>query len=249
MKFIFIDETGSSRVKDFFGVGVVSIDSTYYSSLRQSYWDVLRRYQWQEGTEFKGAYMFSSKKGDLSVGISDRINMVSEMAESSFADQNSRMKVAFGWNEGGKSTENYLALVKRALSNSWILNRPQKKGGKHLCVVYVDYDTLHSQKRTQEELVSTIKDAVRDRGYMLVEDVVTSVHSTYYSVGISYADLISYLLMWMYLGKKGSSEQRSLFEEPITLNENDERKLTRIEEILEAFKRLKIMPAFDTDGR
>jgi hypothetical protein len=67
--------------------------------------------KWNRSEEFKGRYIFSSTKGDDSVPVDKRIELVRTIVSATTAKKNARVRFCFAYNDKGKNGENYLDLV------------------------------------------------------------------------------------------------------------------------------------------
>jgi len=189
MKLLFIDETGASRDPDFYGVCVVSIDSNHYSSVSDRFRGHIEKSGWNDKHEFKGKFLFSKKQGDPNITIEARLTLAGQLLALNLAGKNAKLRAIFAWGNGGEKTHS--TLVGEALRKLLPVTR-NRRGGKHLCSVFADENTRvdHSVLR------QSAGDALAERGYKLVEDVV-SLESRSYHVGLCYADLIGYLAGWV----------------------------------------------------
>lgn len=152
-----------------------------------------------------------------------------------YAIKNAKVKAAFAWNRGGDDAANHLRLLRKALLK--LLKKPKSKvRDKNLCVVFTD----ENERVDYQSLRQAIRSVVAQRDWQLVEDVV-EVRSSYYHVGVCYADLIAYLAAWVCLaGLEGA--QRALFEyEEIALTSTDERKVKTVWEIFDMLKNINIV--------
>jgi hypothetical protein len=76
MKLVFVDEVEQpQKAPGFFGIGAFIVTSTFYRGLRDDVDDAFEDANWDRDKEFKGRYLFSSSKGDTSVGIDARIEL------------------------------------------------------------------------------------------------------------------------------------------------------------------------------
>lgn len=235
MKLVFIDETGGVKVPDFYGVCAVAIDTSHYASIATDFIGRIQKTGWQEGLEFKGSFLFSSSKGDVTIAIEERIELVRDLIRLNVAQKNAKVKAAFAWNRGGDDAVNHLRLLRRALTK--LLSKAKSKAqGKHLCVVFAD----ENERVDYQDLRHEVRSVIDQRGQQLVEDVV-EVRSSYYHVGVCYADLVAYLAAWVCLaGLEGA--QRALFEyEEIALTSTDERKVETVSEIFGMLKNVQVV--------
>ena len=63
MLLAFIDETGDKKRKDYLGLSVAVVNGLHYPQVKQKAQTVLTSGGWASDVEFKGAHLFSSKKG------------------------------------------------------------------------------------------------------------------------------------------------------------------------------------------
>jgi hypothetical protein len=137
MKLIFVDEVEQpQKAPGFFGIGAFIVTSTFYRGLRDDVDDAFEEAHWDRDKEFKGRYLFSSSKGDTSVGIDARIELTQTIVKGTTAAKNARAMFCLAFNYEGRTESNYLALAGRALRKC--PKPPNKKGDKCLAAVYYD---------------------------------------------------------------------------------------------------------------
>lgn len=238
MKLLFFDETSNNCDKRFFAICGVCIDSANYKTVADVFREAFKNSEWQEGCEFKGRFLFSESKGDPSVPVIKRIDLARSLIEANVAQKNARLKAVLVWNKKGSTPENYLNLLSSAAKRVLGTRASSQRRDKNLCIAFCDrYDKVASRNIWQ-----TLRNAVEDRGYVLVEDVAipqkfTSMEAM---IGLCYADLIAYLASWVALFKDVDKAQLSLFED-LQLNEAQRQKYGVVKDLLKAMKRLKIV--------
>jgi hypothetical protein len=117
VRFIFMDEIQQPKhAPDFFGVAGLFVNSSHYWTLKVSVDDALDAAKWDRGEEFKGRYIFSSTKGDGSVPVDKRIELVRTIVAATTAKKNARVRFCFAYNDKGKNAANYLDLVRKVIA-------------------------------------------------------------------------------------------------------------------------------------
>lgn len=189
MEFAFIDESGDSKFKDYFGLCMAVVNSSNYRSVKVGFHDVLRKYGWPEDIEFKGAYLFSAKKGARDISIDQRIDMASEVLDLTSAHQNSRFKFYYYASERSEDHKaTYLQILPRALQRGLSKPRGKGKGDKALVLLCCD----DRDDISIDEIREAALPALNDRGLHLCEEVI-QVCSNFHTVGILLADIVAYL--------------------------------------------------------
>lgn len=223
MKLIFIDEIElHDKNPNFFGIGIFMVDQFFYQPICCEFNKYFEHCGWDKEIEFKGRYLFS-KKGDDCINIDKRIELVNNMANITVAKKNSRCRFTFFYNFKKKTKSNYLDLVKRGLS---ALSKITKSGGKNLVSIYYDETELVTIK----ELNKITKPTLLKRGLFQVE-LPCRIKSCNDTVGIIYADVLSYLKSWDVLHPEIEEEQQAtLFE--LKVGQRNKDKLESIKRIL-----------------
>ena len=182
MELIFVDESGDSKFKEYFGLCVAVVNHHHYKTVKSGFQNTLIGSNWDESIEFKGSHLFSAKKGDTSVPIDERIDIAAQILDLNSSDSNARMRFHYARRHDCDDTkQEYLAtlplLIQRALPT------PKKGRGKDLVTISCDY----RQDITASEIQEVALPTVTERGYTLVEEVTTPM-SSFHTVGILYAD-------------------------------------------------------------
>jgi hypothetical protein len=189
MKLIFIDETSDHKFKDYLGLCIAITDSAHYKTIKNSFQNILRKSNWDESIEFKGSLIFSAKKGDLNIGIPERIKIAEELIDLNVAKKNARISFYYGAQRKVKDqTKAYLEAIPSFLSKN--LPKAQKGAsmGKDIALISCDY--RHDIKI--EHLQYLLESVVRAKGYTLFEKVSMS-ESSFHTVGLLITDIICYL--------------------------------------------------------
>ena|SRR5437899_1985617 len=77
MKLIFVDEIAQPHKKPgFFGVATLVVNSRFYQIFKTAFDEALEQAKWSRGEEFKGRYILSSSKGDKTVAVETRVELV-----------------------------------------------------------------------------------------------------------------------------------------------------------------------------
>ena len=187
MQLLFVDESGDRKFREYFGLCVAAIHSAHYKTAKIGFHKVLREAAWDETVEFKGSHLFSASKGDLKVAIEKRVEMAGQILDLNKSDSNARMRFHYFCHQDCKDQKTeYLAQLPMLVAKS--LPQTAKKHGKDLVILSCDgRDDI-----TATEIQKAVLPAIEDRGYTLVEEVTTP-RSSFHTVGILYADLVSYL--------------------------------------------------------
>lgn len=239
MKLVFIDETeNSTHVPGFYAVCAVSIDSTKYKLVREAIDTALDHCGWCRDHEFKGAIVFSAKKGDPNVSTEQRVDAASSIVAATVSKANARVKCAIAWTDTGGTVDKHVALVEEAVARC--LSPAGKAAGKDVVVVFADKkDGIKSSV-----LTAAVKKAVASRGYTLVEDVVV-VTSSCDVPGILLADVLAYLGMWTYATHKLSGKQLALFEDDQAPSQAVLKKMEVVQGVLESGAALEFRPRLE----
>ena len=78
---------------DYFGLSLVCIDSTKYSSITKSVLNALNKNNWSLKEEFKSTCIFSSSNGDLKVDIETRKSIAEAIIKSNISKKNAKLNV------------------------------------------------------------------------------------------------------------------------------------------------------------
>jgi hypothetical protein len=158
MKLIFIDEIEQPHRKPgFFAVSTLVVNSRFYKPLKDAIDKALAKGEWSRAEEFKGRYIFSSSKGDAGVAVGRRIEIVRSIVAETTAKKNARARYYFAYNEDGKSADNYLSLVARAMAQC---PRPEsRRGDKPLAAVLFDQTSLYGRHRSSRPSVPLSRSA------------------------------------------------------------------------------------------
>jgi len=229
---VFIDETSDSKFKDYFGLCVATINSSFYPKVKAEFQQILRRYGWDTTVEFKGSFLFSAKQGDANITVEDRVSIAQELISLNKSEVNARMKFHYFAKNSTDQKADYLRFLPILLKKA--LPRAQEKDGKNLVSVHYDQRSDISPK----DIRKAVTPILEDRGYHLFEDVVMAV-SRFDTVGIIYADIVGYLQARV----QTITKDAELFEniEPEHWKTNGKlRKLQSSTKILHGIKALKL---------
>jgi hypothetical protein len=190
LKFIFIDEIEQPHKKaGFFAVSGLVVDSRFYAILKRAVDAALGQAKWRREEEFKGRYIFSSSKGDTTVGVEARIEIVRGIVAQTTAKKNARARYYFAYNEQGKSADNYLGLLAKAIARC---PKPEsRKGDKTLAAVFFDQTNLVKPGQVEE----AVRPVLSKRGFTLIESPVP-LASTNETAGLIAADVLAFLKSW-----------------------------------------------------
>lgn len=187
MLLVFVDETGDRRQKDYLGFSILTMDATFYASLKQEVHGILSDIEWDRAVEFKGAYLFSASKGCTDVEVVRRVEAARRILALNVAESNSRMRFHYGCLTSANARDDYLQHLPGLLAKA--IPPPKKQGsGKNLISVVCD----HRDDIKPHELQAAIEPVVSARGWVLHERVQMLVSSCD-TVGLMLADLVGYL--------------------------------------------------------
>jgi hypothetical protein len=231
MKLIFVDEVEQpQKAPGFFGIGAFIVTSTFYRGLRDDVDDAFEEAHWDRDKEFKGRYLFSSSKGDTSVGIDARIELTQTIVKGTTAAKNARAMFCLAFNYEGRTESNYLALAGRALRKC--PKPPNKKGDKCLAAVYYDRTDIAGATAIGD----MVEAAALTRKLTLVE-TPTPLASSNNTPGLIVADILAYLKSWDVIHPNpDQTAQAALFE--TSVNQVHAQKLKTIRDILQLMKRV-----------
>lgn len=187
MKFLFIDETQDQHNKEYLGICISVMDSSFYYKIYKLTKKILEKYGWDRNTELKGSYIYSISKGCKDVDIERRISLIKELLSENVANTNSRIKFGFIRTKSKNVKGDYLISLPILIGK--ILKKANSGAGKNLISIF--FDERNDLKET--EISEAIKQILIKRGYLLVESV-SRVKSSNDSIGIMYTDLVGYLI-------------------------------------------------------
>ncbi|HBU70501.1 MAG TPA: hypothetical protein DEE98_09005 [Elusimicrobia bacterium] len=234
MKLVFVDETSDDKFKDYFGLSIATINSAHYCHIKTAFHQILTDSKWDPNKEFKGAYLFSAKKGDQSISIEKRIDICAKIIDLNIAKKNARMSFYYS----GKSSVTdqkkvYLEVLPKLLKKA--LSKADSGNGKNLVSIYCDFRSDISSN----DISQVVNSVLNAREYTLFEDVAL-VPSNFHTIGILYADIIGYLAARI----DTISNDSDLFESiPVDQLENNGklRKLKSSKLLIEKIKKLTIV--------
>ncbi len=189
MQLVFVDETGDKDDKDYMGLSVVRVDSTYYPAIKANAHKILRGGAWNEAEEFKGSCIFSMK-GCPEVMVEKRIEMASKLIKHLHTSaKNLRMRFTYLRLPGTADKKvAYLHHIPRVLARTLKAN-PTKKNAKNLVSVICD----ERPDIKAVEVHRVVAPALEARGYSILEGV-SMVPSSFHTVGLIFADIVGYLV-------------------------------------------------------
>lgn len=230
-KLLFVDESGDNKFKDYLGVCVAVVDSTKYPLIKKRFHKTLLQHGWDPDVEFKGSYLFSASKGDPNIDVQTRIKIAEELLGLNVSKSNARIRFRFETTRvrsGESEAATYLSMLPRVLRKAL---PPQAGGaGKNLVSVFADE---RSDVRKQDLRVA-VQSAVHERGYELLEDVVTA-QSNFHTVGVLFADLVAYLAARI----DNISSDAELFQELPNDPGKENSKLRKLESSMQLVSRIK----------
>jgi len=200
MKFIFIDETEKFG---YFGLALVCIDSSKYSSITKSVLNALSKNNWSLKEEFKSTCIFSSSNGDLNITIETRKKIAEQIIKSNISNKNAKLNAYFAVKKCKKNAEDYVLLLEKILKK--VPKVQTTRQGKNLVAFFVDQISSNAKETTQ--IVNTLN-KIGDRGYLLVE-YPSFVKSSNLTSGVLLTDHIAYVSMWNYLNSSTRNKESS----------------------------------------
>jgi len=186
MLLLFVDETSDAKFKDYFGLSLAVINSSFYQTLKSEFHKILKDAGWDDEIEFKGSCLFSATTGCKDVSIDKRIQIASQILDLNKSKINSRIKFAYFHKKSDNHKRDYLLYLPRLLDK--IIPPSQKAGGKDIIAVYCDRRT----DLTTTEIRNALQPVLDKRRYTLLENVVMT-DSDFNTIGVLYADIIGYL--------------------------------------------------------
>ena len=195
MQLVFIDETSLNGT---FCVSIVIISSAKYTKLKGEYLEILEKYKWDhrmDKNEFKGKVIFSKNNPKTSEGVTveTRIKICNELLEYVVGKKNKRMDVTFFSHECEKDEEDkiYFDVVPRLLKKK--LKKMPKKDSKNCVAIFCDNFNRKRKDDLYQKMRQEIATVIRKKGLVFFEEIFFC-DSTNYTVGITYADIIGYLV-------------------------------------------------------
>ena len=201
MKFIFIDETEQNNI---FAISVIVMDSSRYGSFKKKYLDILKKYSWDhkdDKNEFKGtAILGSTKTNSLSpqgkkdmcyelLNIIQSTNKIVRpyIAYHNLSKDNSQNKI------GAYKQRLYFKSIPLILKKA--LKKSSAKSSKNVVCIFCDEFSIANKNKTEyQKMRKEIASILKLKNLIFFEEIYFS-KSTNYTIGISYADLIGYLLL------------------------------------------------------
>lgn len=186
---IFVDETSDEKYKDYFGLCCTAIHHNFYPKVKRECQQILRDGGWDFNVEFKGAYLFSAKKGCIEVDIDKRIELAEKILELTTAPKNARMKLSYfrkSSTDQKKDYLEYLPFLIRDILGKYTYSREQ---GKNLVTISCDNRSDISVRELREAILP----AVVNKKYELFEDII-QVNSNCETIGVLFSDIIGYLM-------------------------------------------------------
>ncbi len=188
MLFVFVDETSDSKFKNYFGLSVVTINYTKYPKVKTEFQKILKKSKWDESIEFKGSCLFSTKSGDTTVSVEERIEIAEKVIDLNISKANARMNFHYlkhqvSPKEHGKE---YLRLLPLLLNKG--IPKAPSGAGKNMVSIHFDYRSDIDIKQLREAVTSILQ----NKDYVIFEEPQMTT-SNFNTVGLLYADIIGYL--------------------------------------------------------
>jgi hypothetical protein len=209
------------------------LNSAHYATVTEGIDDALDAAGWNREHESKGRFIFASSKGDTSVAIETRIELVKSIVGMTTANKYARATLYFAYSLSGKTAENCIELIKLVLSK---LPKPvSQKRDKPLISMYLDYTDLVKAS----EVLEVAAPVLAERESRLVE-IPALLTSSNHCSGLIAADVLAYLKSWDVLFPAASeAEQAELFESSVNTIHED--KLKAIRETLQLIKNVEVI--------
>ena len=197
MKFIFIDET---EQKNTFAISVIVMDSSKYGSFKKKYLNILKKYKWDhkdDRNEFKGTAILGSTKTN-SLSPLEKKEMCSELLHI-IQSTNKIVRPYIAYHDISK---NKTGVYKQELyfkSIPIILEKALKKlsaqNSKNVVCIFCDkFSIANKNKNAYQKMREKIAAILKLKNLIFFEEIFFS-DSTNYTIGLSYADLVGYLLL------------------------------------------------------
>jgi hypothetical protein len=183
---VFLDETSDAKFKNYFGLCMATINSTFYPVVKREFQKILQKNGWDPCQEFKGSFLFSAKQGDTSVNVEDRVAIAQELISLNKSTVNARMKFYYFSKNSDDHKKDYLSYLPVLLKKA--LPKAEKKGGKNLVAFHYD----QRSDITPGEIRDVILPILNQNSFELYEDVYMTI-SRFDTVGVLYADIVGYL--------------------------------------------------------
>lgn len=187
MWFAFIDETSDAKFKNYIGISLALVNSSFYPGIKRDAQELLMNKGWDPKIEFKGSCLFSATKGCPNVNVENRIELASDLLNLNVANKNRRMKFYFVKMDSTNQKHDYLKILPLLLKKA--LPRSEAKGDKDLLSVICDSRSDISAS----EIQSVLEPVLREKNYVLFEQVSTPA-SSFQTIGLLYADIVGYLV-------------------------------------------------------
>ena len=186
---IFFDETSDQKFKDYFGISCAAVKHNYYGPIKESFQKILLDGGWDTTVEFKGAYLFSAKKGCENISVNKRVEMAEAIIDLNIASKNARMKFAYFRKSSSNQKDDYLYYLPALLERILKSYGREKGQGKDLVSIYCDY----RNDIPIEQIRTTLIPVVTANHFKVYEDIQYA-YSNLETVGILYADIVGYLM-------------------------------------------------------
>jgi hypothetical protein len=227
MIFLFIDEVQCTQKENgYFGVGLLAINSNGYKKVKTAFDQAIRGINWNPDEEFKGECIFSATSGDRNISVDQRIELTTIALGGLLANKNARAKYSIFYNMKGKSEDNYLKLLNKAVS---CLPKPPTGAGKNLVLIVLDKEDSFSQRKIIKAINTNIK-----QGYTIVEEPYFLTSKTGYC-GLVLVDIINYLKTWIILNPSQKKQLELFFK---GISDSKKIKVQKATDLLSAIKNI-----------
>ncbi len=186
---IFFDETSDEKFKNYFGISCAAVKHNFYGQIKGSFQKILLDGGWDPTVEFKGAYLFSAKKGCTNIPVDKRVEIAEGVIDLNVASKNARMKFAYFRKSSQNLKDDYLYYLPALLERILKSYGKDSGQGKDLVSIYCDY----RNDTPIEQIRSSLVPVITANHFKLYEDIQYA-HSNFQTVGILYADIVGYLM-------------------------------------------------------
>ena len=197
MQLVFIDET---EQKNTFAISVIVMNSSKYGSFKKKYLNILKKYKWDhkdDRNEFKGTAILGSTKTN-SLSPLEKKEMCSELLHI-IQSTNKIVRPYIAYHDISKNRtgvykqELYFKSIPLILEKA--LKKSSAKNSKNVVCIFCDkFSIANKNKNEYQKMRKEIASILKLKKLIFFEEIYFS-KSTNYTIGISYADLIGYLLL------------------------------------------------------
>ncbi len=232
MKLFFVDEFKEDKAfTRFYGIVLVCIDNSSYRRFKNGFLKKLQEIKWDIKHEIKGRCVYSTKTGDATVPVDERLNFTEKLFElsSSSSGKYSSAKVYYTFDVFKKEvSENlmYSQLLCKLIDNLPRISKASIKNGKNNAVLTID----RNNSIDLQYLSNQISKCLEARNYFMIEQCY-SVDSNNYTPGIIFADHVAYFIQNYFKTSVFNENNMPRIKELISLLEKNQLKFTEQSEL------------------